>query len=146
MAHANLVLTAAEISRLIPHQGAMCLLAGVIHYDTQSIHCYATSHQTLDNPLRERGQLYASCGIEYAAQAMAIHGALTSQAQHPRAGRLAGVRAVEIYAARLDDLQDTLDIRAARLMGDENSMMYEFSLHANTRLLLQGKATVMLIT
>ena len=66
----SFVLDAFEIAKLIPHHGDMCLLAGVQHYDTQSIRCTATSHRLPTHPLRENGMLHAACGIEYAAQAM----------------------------------------------------------------------------
>jgi predicted hotdog family 3-hydroxylacyl-ACP dehydratase len=137
-----------DIRQLIPHHGKMCVLAGVRHYDEQSIRCYSTSHHAPDNPLRENNQLHAVCGVEYAAQAMAVHGALTSQQNNgtPRAGRLAGVRSVELHTHRLDDINAPLEVEATKIMGNENSMVYEFTIHAAQRLLLKGKATVMLLT
>jgi predicted hotdog family 3-hydroxylacyl-ACP dehydratase len=140
-------LGAVEISRLIPHHGSMCLLAQVQHYDLQSISCTAVSHRLHSNPLRENAMLHAVCGIEYAAQAMAVHGALLSgqTSKPPRGGRLASVRSVEFSVTRLDTIDEDLVIHAIQLMGDENSMMYEFSVHAATRNLLKGKATIVLM-
>jgi predicted hotdog family 3-hydroxylacyl-ACP dehydratase len=68
----------------------MCLLDRVVHWDSQRIHCRASSHRSADNPLRSRDQLSAACGIEYAAQAMAVHGALQAPAgsKRPAAWRL----------------------------------------------------------
>lgn len=142
-----LVLTAMQITRLLPHAGSMCLLTGVRSFDTQSIHCMAASHHLLDNPLREHGMLHAVCGVEYAAQAMAVHGALLvgGGKQPARGGRLAGVRSLDLKVNRLDDIKSDLDIRATQIMGDENSMVYEFSVDVGTRNLIKGKATVVLV-
>ncbi len=69
----------AWIAAHIPHQGSMCLLDAVLRWDTQHVACSATSHGDPSNPLRQFGRLGAACGIEYAAQAMAVHGALLAQ-------------------------------------------------------------------
>ena len=54
----------------------MCLLDCVETWDEERIHCRASSHRAMDNPLRVCERLGTACGIEYAAQAMAVHGAL----------------------------------------------------------------------
>ena len=140
-------LDAAQIARLIPHQGDMCLLAGVRQYDKQSITCIAVSHRLVTNPLRENGLLHAVCGVEYAAQAMAIHGALISgqSDKPPRGGRLAGVRSLDLKVHRLDDIEADLENNATQIMGDVNSMVYEFTVDAAGHNLLKGKATVILM-
>ena len=141
------MLDAEQIARLIPHQGGMCLMAGVRRYDAQSIRCVAVSHRLVTNPLRENGLLHAVCGVEYAAQAMAIHGALLfgQRDSSPRGGRLAGVRSLELSVSRLDNIEADLEINAIQVMGDENSTVYEFSIDVATQNLLRGKATVVLM-
>ena len=140
-------LNAMEIARLIPHHGDMCLLAAVQYYDAQTIRCVAVSHRSATNPLRENGVLHAVCGVEYAAQAMAVHGALLAgqSDKPPRGGRLAGVRSVDMHVNRLDDIACDLTIHAHYAMGDDNTMVYEFSVDALERNLLKGKATVVLM-
>ena len=140
-------LNAAQIARLIPHQGGICLLVGVKNYDRQSITCMAVSHRLATNPLRENDLLHAVCGVEYAAQALAIHGTLLSgqRDKPPRGGRLAGVRSLELKVHRLDDIEADLQINAIQIMGDENSMVYEFTVDAADRNLLKGKVTVILM-
>jgi predicted hotdog family 3-hydroxylacyl-ACP dehydratase len=144
---AALTLNAAQIAQLIPHHGSMCLLAGVKQHDAQGITCTAVSHRLITNPLRENGLLHAVCGVEYAAQAMAIHGTLISgqSDKPPRGGRLAAVRSLELHVHRLDDIEADLEIKAIQIMGDDNSMVYEFSIDAAGRNLLTGKATVILM-
>ncbi len=62
----------------LPHAGRMCLLDRLEAWDGDSITCFATSHRDAHNPLRRAGRLPAVAGVEYAAQAMALHGNLLS--------------------------------------------------------------------
>jgi predicted hotdog family 3-hydroxylacyl-ACP dehydratase len=135
----------AWIAAHIPHSGTMCLLDQVVEWDAEHIRCMATSHRDPYNPLRAHGRLAAVCGIEYAAQAMAVHGALLGAAQdRPRAGFLTSVRDVEAQAGRLDTLDGPLSVEAERLSGNDNTILYRFALRCDERLLLTGRATVML--
>lgn len=135
----------AGIAARIPHQGAMCLLEAVVACSETAIDCRASSHRDPTNPLRADGRLGAANGIEYAAQAMAVHGALLAD-QHtaPRQGYLASVRSVRLLVERLDDLPGTLDIHAERLSGDTNHILYQFALSHAGQLLLDGRAAVIL--
>jgi len=129
----------------LPHQGSMCLLDVVTEWDAQRIRCTASSHRAADNPLRAHDRLGAACGIEYAAQAMAAHGALLAAADSaPRAGYLASARGVDLHVARLDDLADDLEVEAERLSGDDNTILYGFRVSAAGRELLSGRAPVVL--
>ena len=128
-----------------PHQGSMCLLDAVTAWDAQRIRCTASSHRHADNPLRAHDRLGAACGIEYAAQAMAAHGALLAAADSaPRAGYLASVRGVELQVARLDDIAADLEVEAERLSGDDTTLLYGFRVSAAGRELLSGRAAVIL--
>ena len=138
-------LTKAEIAALIPHAGAMCLLDGVVHWDAVNIRCLSRSHRDPENPLRADGQLRAVCGIEYAAQAMAVHGALAGiVGAKPKAGYLASVRDVACRKSRLDDLEGELIVDAGQLMGDEGRVIYQFTLRVGAIEVLSGRATVVL--
>ena len=70
----------AWIEAHIPHQGRMCLLDEVVDWNAHHIRCRTGTHRAPDNPLRSHGRLGVACGIEYAAQAMALHGALAGAA------------------------------------------------------------------
>ena len=140
------MLDRAAIAARIPHQGSMCLLDAVLAWDSGQIHCRASSHRQPDNPLRAAARLGAACGIEYAAQAMAVHGALLApEGAPPRPGYLASVRSVQLAVDRLDDLAQDLDIVAERLSGDENNILYHFRVEHAGNLLLRGRAAVMLV-
>ncbi len=90
----------AGIAARIPHQGAMCLLDAVVDWSETAISCRAVSHADPANPLRADGRLGAAAGIEYAAQAMAVHGALLAAASERPAPRLPGQRARRTPACR----------------------------------------------
>ncbi|KHK53696.1 3-hydroxymyristoyl-ACP dehydratase [Ralstonia sp. A12] len=137
------------IAARIPHSGAMCLLDTVLAWDDARIHCTAISHRDPANPLRAHDRLAAVCGVEYAAQAMAVHGALLDVAhetaqQRPRAGFLASVRSVEAHVDRLDTFDAPLDIEAERISGDGNNVLYRFTVRCAERILLTGRAAVVL--
>lgn len=133
------------IAAHIPHQGKMCLLHEVVDWSEQTILCRAISHTTADNPLRAHGRLGVSAAIEYAAQAMAVHGALLVPAQaEPTQGYLTSVRGVTFFVDRLDNLPAALQIRAERLSGDGQLILYQFTLHHEEQRLIEGRATVVL--
>ena len=140
------------IARRIPHQGRMCLLDSVLAWDPEQIHCQADSHREADHPLRAHGRLGAACGVEYAAQAMALHGALVAEglaggsatAPPPRAGYLASMRSVTLHVERLDTIAGPLTVTAERITGDDNTVLYSFTVQAGAQPLLEGRAVVVL--
>ena len=136
----------AWIAAHIPHQGRMCLLDRVLAWDAQRILCAATSHRGPDNPLRDdRGRLGASHAIEYAAQAMAVHGVLLAGSGQPLGvGYLASVRGVRLHVARIDDLPGELEGEATLLANGADSQQYAFRIHHADTLLAEGRASVML--
>ena len=153
-------LTRDGIAALIPHSGTMCLLARLDAWDTQRIVCTATNHRDVEHPLRTRSGLLAPCAIEYAAQAMALHGALICHAAGASAtpGYLASARGVQLHVLRLDDLPaaagqptavhvpDELRIEATRQAGDARQILYAFSVSHAGRPVAEGRAAVVLNT
>lgn len=138
-------LTREWIEGHIPHQGRMCLLDEIVSWDAVRITCRSGTHRASDHPLRAHGRLGAACGIEYAAQAMALHGALIA-AGGVRQGFLASVRNVVLNVERLDDLEDDLIATAERITGDDRTVLYEFSVSAGGRVLLTGRASIVFAT
>ena len=141
-------LDGAGIAQRVPHRGSMCLLERLEAWDAQSIHCTTTTHARPDNPLRTSHGLLAPCAIEYAAQAMALHGGLLAEAgSTPSAGFIASVRNVRFAVARLDDIAGALQVRATRLSGDARQVMYQFTVtDAQGRAVSDGRAVVVLNT
>lgn len=136
----------AAIAARIPHSGSMCLLQRLESHDERQIRCSASSHRDIANPLRLDGALPAACAVEYAAQAMALHGALAAPAgERPTPGFLASVRHLRLRVARLDDVPGDIEVRAERLAGDTRQALYSFALHGQGgALLVEGRATVIL--
>ena len=133
----------AGIARLIPHSGAMCLLDSVLSWDETRICCIVGCHRSPDHPLRRNGQLGILCGVEYAAQAMAVHGALVS-GNSSLSGYLASVRRLRCHADRLDLMPGDLRVEAERLHGEAGRAIYSFSLSHEDRVLLEGRIAVVL--
>lgn len=135
-----------ELCRRIPHSGSMCLLDRVLKWDSKRIICEAVSHRDKGNPLSCDGALSSVIAIEYGAQAMAVHGSLLAENDEiaGQASYLAAVHDVEFKVSWLHDIDHPLTIRAERLIGDAKGMIYQFSLYALSRLLVQGRVTVMM--
>jgi predicted hotdog family 3-hydroxylacyl-ACP dehydratase len=135
------------IARMIPHAGSMCLLDGVLSWDWAGIRCATDTHRQMDNPLRRDCRLGILCGVEYAAQAMALHGALAAGdpgEARARVGYLASLRGLACHAHRLDLLPGTLIVEADRLHGDADRAIYGFTLRHDDRILLSGQAAIVL--
>lgn len=137
-------LSQAELRSLLPHAGNMCLLHAIEAWDAQGMRCSAISHHDPSNPLRQGQQLPAICGLEYAAQAMALHCALTSGKPKPAAGYLGGVRDLRLLVRRLDDARDPLRIEVFQIIGDTSAYLYRFQITAHGKILLDGRASVFL--
>lgn len=134
-----------RIGELIPHAGRMCLLDAASRWDDRRIECTATSHRDPDNPLRRDGRLGAVCALEYAAQAMALHGALTAPGNtRSPGGLLASVRDLVLHRERLDDAAEVLKIEAQRVMGERSRVIYEFQVSDANGRIAEGRAAVVL--
>jgi predicted hotdog family 3-hydroxylacyl-ACP dehydratase len=135
----------AQIDDYLPHRGAMRLLAGVRAYDRDTIECLVDGHRDPAHPLRARGRLGAACAIEYAAQAMAVHGALCGDSKAPPAGSLLAARDVRFWVARLDDIEEDLLIHCHCLARDARAANYRFLVATASSPLVSGRATVQFI-
>ncbi len=145
-APAPTTLDAAGIAQRVPHSGSMCLLHSLQAWSADHIVCTATSHSSAANPLRLNDRLCASAAVEYAAQAMALHGGLcAAPGTTPSAGFLASVRGVKLHVARLDNVPGALQVQATKLAGDTQQAMYGFELLTQEgQPLVEGRATVVL--
>ena len=59
-------------------------------------------------------------------------------------GYLVSVRGVTMAVTRLDDVNTDLVITASCMMANESNMLYQFTLCANDKVLLEGRAAVVL--
>jgi predicted hotdog family 3-hydroxylacyl-ACP dehydratase len=140
------LLDAAGIASRVPHHCTMCLLHALHESSDTHVLCSTTSHRAADNPLRSASGLLSCNAIEYAAQAMALHGAMTAPADTPpQGGRLASVRGVKLHTQRLDTIEGRLFVHVECLAGDTGQAMYQFTLRdEHQRVLAAGRTTVLL--
>ncbi len=136
----------AALCRLIPHHGTMCLLDTVERWDKTSILCTTASHRDATNPLRRDNRLEAICGLEYAAQAMAVHVGLLEQGKERQLtmGYLGGVKNLTLRTIRLDDVTGYLTVQATRLVGELNCFIYAFRVSVGPETFLDGRASIFL--
>jgi len=134
----------AEVLRMIPHAGEMCLLDAVVFWDARFLRGRSTRSASAGNPLRRAdGSLGMACLIEIAGQAMAAHGRLIAgTAEPPRPGMLVSLRDVELSAGPLDGGEVLVEVE--RLLSDARGAAYGFRVLNAARTLLVGRATVLL--
>ncbi len=131
------------VAALIPHAGAMRLIDQVDSAASEEVVCSTRSHLSADNPLRVNGIIPAAAAIEYAAQAMAVHAALT-RGGPPRRGFLVVASGVTWTADRLDATDAPIQIRATRLASMGNGAQYAFLVSAGTAVSVSGTLTLQL--
>lgn len=122
----------------------MCLLDSVETWDDTTISCRTSTHRDQRNPLRARGRLTVSAGLEYAAQAMGAHVGLLDRDRRTenQIGYIGGVRDVTFSVNRLDDLAGDLTVDATRMVEGENSYMYRFTVSHSGLAIIEGRASI----
>jgi predicted hotdog family 3-hydroxylacyl-ACP dehydratase len=122
----------------------MRLLDTVEAWDETTIRCRTATHRDPDHPLRYRGRLSVSVGLEYAAQAMGVHAGLLDQDRQTAGliGYVGSVRDVTFGAERLDDTASDLIVEATRLAEGDQSYMYRFTVRLDGRAIIEGRASI----
>ena len=87
--------------------------------------------------------LPAVCGLEFAFQAMALHGALTAGAAQP-VGYISSLRDLELRAERLDDIAGELRVTVEALVAEPGGFIYRFEVSGVGGVLLRGQAAIIL--
>lgn len=133
------LLDRAAIARLIPHQGAMCLLDRVMQCDDGTILAGAPAPSP-DHALARDGRLPAIACAEMGLQAMALHGALVDGASQ-KAGFVSSLGDVEIARPFAGPAR----FMVAALLASRSPMgfAYQFVVHQGGAVLVRGKATIM---
>jgi predicted hotdog family 3-hydroxylacyl-ACP dehydratase len=136
-------ITREQLLRLVPHAGTMCLLDSVVGFDRDDIVCESASHRDPANPLRRNETLSAIHLIEYAAQAMAAHGALRADGV-VQAGMLAALRDVRLYVEHVQDVPGKLTVRARRRLTRKEGTLFDFNVSGDGVLLCEGRIAIAL--
>jgi len=135
--------TAPRIPDLVPHAGRMVLLHEIRAHDDDRIECRAGIDPGGDHPLAVDGILPAPALVEYAGQAMAVHGGLKSgPGTPPRPGRLVSLRQLDLA---IDAIESPIEVtvQAHCLGGDDSGQIYRFAVLDGQRELASGQATIM---
>ncbi len=143
-----MMLDKTALSALIPHAGSMCLLERIEDWSAEWIRCSSSTHRDTANPLRRNDALAALHLVEYAAQAMAIHGALLANGS-PQSGMLGVLRDVRLHVDRIDDLPAPLIVTATRRLARADGLIYDFNVElrgSSHRQLSDGRISVVLRT
>jgi predicted hotdog family 3-hydroxylacyl-ACP dehydratase len=133
-----------DVARLIPHSGDMMLLDTVEEAGPEHIVATARSHLSPTNPLRGEAGLGASAAMEYAAQAMAAHAALTGQDGPPRRGFIVVASGIRWTSPRLDTAGPVLRIEARRTASVGDGAQYSFEVTDRGAVSVTGTLTLSL--
>ena len=138
----------SDLYQQLPHSGAMCLIERVVSWDEKRICCSTDSHLSAANPLRQNGSLPGLCAVEYAAQALALHGVLNrSQRTSPdrySEAYIVSSRRLAFQAGNLSDAAESLTITAELKVWHQASAVYAVSVNAGDNSWLKGDLVVML--
>lgn len=133
------------INSCLPHGPEMVLLDQVTRWQADEIDCLSWAHENPNHPLRRDGLLPAISIVEIAAQAMAVHSAISAgEEKLQRKGVLAGVRKLNLHRARLDDIIGPIAIKAKLVMGEDRSGIYDFEAKNGDQLIGSGRLTVVI--
>jgi predicted hotdog family 3-hydroxylacyl-ACP dehydratase len=127
------------LAPLLPHAGAMVLLDRLVHWDAAGVRCTTGAHLSDTNPLRRAGRLSAICGVEFALQAAALHGALLAGGVAQRAGYVARLRETVCHVNYLDDAAfGALTIEAHLERQEARGMLYRLVVQSESGQALVG--------
>lgn len=133
-----------QIESLLPHGPGMVLIDCVLACDAGSIRCRVTDHSDPNNPLRRSRGVPSAAGIEYGAQAAALHGALNGFRKAGAGAVLGGVRDVRVFSPFLDCAAKFLFVGATLLFSQDSGAVYSFEVGPDTgNALVEGRFTVM---
>lgn len=131
----------ARIEAIVPQSGAMCLLDAVSEWDDLRIACTAVAPGNA-HPLARDGVVPAVAACEYGAQAAAIHGSLVDPAASVRAGLLASLVDVQLFAANFPPGADPVIARAHMRSRTADACLYAFEVEAGECRLAEGQLMV----
>lgn len=137
-----------ELCSLIPHSFDMCLLDQVEYWDEDEIICLSNSHLLKTNPLQRDKTLSSVHVLEYAAQAMAVHGGLhdREKGKQMTEGYLAALRDIKLNLCELNQLSNNLRIEAKKILSQGGNMIYNFVVTSSEVELASGRATVVAVS
>jgi len=153
------LLEGKAIAALIPHSGNMCLLNSVLAWDEQHIEALVTDVHSARNPLRENGELHTIVLVEYAAQAAAVHAALSGggmvgdvsddvggvgSISGERAAYIGSIKAMTLHEPTVDRSENELLCNAQCLLNNTNGAIYQLTVCAQEKKLMEARLVLIL--
>ena len=135
----------AQIEQLVPHAGAMCLLDAVTNWDASHIAC-SSAEPGAAHPLARDGRVPAIAACEYAAQAVAVHGALLDGVHGARDGMLAKLTDVELCTPFFPVGAAGVTVRAELLGRLATGCLYAFDVSSTGQAVASGRLIVAFTT
>jgi predicted hotdog family 3-hydroxylacyl-ACP dehydratase len=135
------MLDRADIEARLPHGPPMCLLDSVLRWDTSTIHGVARAADAM-HPLAREGFVPAVAAVEYAAQAVAVHGALLAGRGLPRPGMLAKIGEATLHADRIPVGEGPIGVHAALLGAGPSGCLYHVEVRCGDRPVASGRLMV----
>jgi predicted hotdog family 3-hydroxylacyl-ACP dehydratase len=127
----------------LPHAGKMRLIDEVIDWNADGIRCRTRSHRDLDNPLRSGDGLPAVHGIEYGAQAAALHGVLTGAIDDGPGLMLGAVRDLHLLVDSLDAITEPLTLTARVELRSGVNAIYSIAVAGADQRCIEGRLTLL---
>lgn len=128
----------SEIVDLLPHGEALCLIERVCEQTPDRIRCKARGPAAEEHPLRHEGRLASVNAVELAAQAAAIHGALSRDGS-ARRGMIASIPRISWSHGAFSAEAATLDVSCVRVSADSHYSAYDFSVDDSLGVTVQGE-------
>jgi len=139
----NAVPDIARLYARLPHAGTMCLIDEVLDWDRNGICCRARSHHDPANPLRSGDRLPAVHGIEYGAQAAALHGVLSGALDDGPGLMLGAVRDLNLFIDSLDAIVEPLRLTARLELRSGVNAIYAIAIAGGDRQCVEGRLTLL---
>jgi predicted hotdog family 3-hydroxylacyl-ACP dehydratase len=132
------------VAELLPHAGRWVLLSAVVEHASRRTTCLVTARAGFPFAVRD-GRVPALLGLEYMAQCIAVHGALSARAgdEPIRVGLLLGSRRLEVHTPGFAPGQ-ALEVTVERTWGDKSFFVFGCGVrdHATRAVLMDGSLMV----
>ena len=125
-----IILNKTAIAELIPHADEIVLLDSCILSSAEGLTCISNSHTDKNNPLRNANGLSATSGVEYAAQAIAVHAALQNN-KNTGQGLLVACKNIICRLRYLDTIATEIQIQVEHIGGSVELGVLQYKFHIN---------------
>lgn len=132
-----------QIAKMLPHAGDMCLLSKVLTWDAEQLTGLAVDLNFKNNPLLCDAELFSITGVEYAAQAVAVHAGLAS-GQTSGEGYLVQIKNINIHKPKLSS--EPIKVAVYKQALQPYSMIYDFKISESAELIIEGTLMIALKT